>query len=65
MTKTEIILNAFKEDRLSLEEATTLLQDNYSNYKYPEIGFNKPYFLTDKTFNPNDWRVTSTTTKWL
>lgn len=64
MTKIEIILNAFKENRLSLEEATTLLQDDYSNYKYPEIGF-KPYTLTDKTFNPNDWRVTSTITKWL
>ena len=56
MTSEEIILNAYKNGRLTLEESVQLLRDIKSNYQwiypyYPTITYEKPDFTVTCTNN--------------
>lgn len=66
MTSEEIILNTYKSGHLTLEEAVQLIKDIKPIIYpyYPQIYPNYPWIIySDKfTYNPDDWRVTSTTT---
>jgi len=62
MTSEEIILNAYKTGHLTLEESLQLLKDikgcqPYIYPYYPQIIYSDKF-----TYNPNNWKVTSTTT---
>ena len=55
MTSEEVVLNAYKNGHLSLEESLQLIRDikgANQSFIYPQV---------IPTYNPNDWRVTTTT----
>lgn len=66
MTSEEIILNTYKSGHLTLEEAVQLIKDIKPTFYpyYPQIYPNYPWIIYSDEFkyNPDDWRVTSTTT---
>lgn len=57
MNSEEIILNAYKNGQLTLNEALQLLRDIKGNqpYIYP---YYPQIIYSDNTPNPNDWKVT-------
>lgn len=59
MTSEEIILNTYKAGHLTLEEAVQLIKDIKPTIYpyYPQITYSDEF-----KYNPNDWKVTSTTT---
>lgn len=65
MTSEEIILNSYKAGHLTLDEAVQLIKDIKPTVYpyYPQIYPNYPWVIySDEKYNPDDWRVTSTTT---
>lgn len=59
MTSEEIILNAYKTGHLTLDEAVQLIKDIKPTVYpyYPQIIYSDEF-----KYNPDDWKVTSTTT---